>query len=385
MTTGPPDRPDELPPGARADGAAERVGVEPADEERDDGEHDAEADGGPQQRPAGGDGGAQAVARHDDGAGEADQREQRQEPRQHADEVGEAHASSRRSRLAPIVASVTETSDAAGARSGATAPSTPVTTAPTSEIRSSTESAWSSVRAVCTTVGGPPDRPGQGVAAGDADRHRLDERAQRDEVGVGRDQLVGDLDADLRGDVVVLAQLVDVVDERRAVEHVAVDVAGDQAEGGEEGAEDEQDARRPPSPATARRGARRRARVARPRCSRDRQVDQPAGGVGDGQRCCREQHDASEPNAERRGEAGEEQRGGQQQGGEHVGVGVVAGLTARDGDRSSPWRPPPRRAPSGRRGSSRPATGWSGSRRPRICCSHWSRSGSMAGRTSDCR
>ena len=207
----------------------------------------------------------------------------------------------------PIVASVTETSDAAGARSGATAPSTPVTTAPTSEIRSSTESAVVLGEGGVHDGRGPPDRPGQGVAAGDADRDRLDERAQRHEVRVGRDQLVGDPDADLRGDVVVLAQLVDVVDERRAVEHVAVDVAGDDAEGSEEGTEDEQDACRPPSPATARR-ARRRARVARSRCSRDRQVDQPAGGVGDGQRCAREQEDASEADAERRGEAGEEQR-----------------------------------------------------------------------------
>ena len=117
--------------------------------------------------------------------------------------------------------------------------------------------------------------PDSGVAAGDADRHRLDER-RATRRGRGWPGSAGRRsDADLGGDVVVTAHLVDVVGERRAVEHVAVDVAGDEAERGEEGAEDEQDACRPPSPATARRGAPHRARVARPRCSRDRQVDRP--------------------------------------------------------------------------------------------------------------
>ena len=148
---------------------------------------------------------------------------------------------------------------------------------------------------------GPPDRTGQGVAAGDADRDRLDERAQRHEVGVGRDQLIRDPDADLGRDVVVLAQLLDVVDERGPVEHVAVDVAGDHTERSEEGAEDEEDACRPPST------ARRARRVAPGWPVRDVHaiVRSISGGVGNGQGCSHEQEDASEPDAQSRGAAAE--------------------------------------------------------------------------------
>ena len=44
-------------------------------------------------------------------------------------------------------------------------------------------------------------------------------------------ELVGDRPAELGGDVVVAADLVDVVGERRPVEQLAVEVAGDQARG----------------------------------------------------------------------------------------------------------------------------------------------------------
>ena len=89
---------------------------------------------------------------------------------------------------------------------------------------------------------GGPRRPGQQVAAGDSCRHRFDERPDRHEVRVLAHQLVGDRRAEFRGDVLVAADLVDVVGERRAVEDVSIEVAGEQPEGGEDRAEDDQHA-----------------------------------------------------------------------------------------------------------------------------------------------
>ena len=92
----------------------------------------------------------------------------------------------------PIDASVTETSDDTGARSGATTASAPVTTAPASARRRAIESASPSVSEPMGRLGGGPGRPGQEVAAGHPRRHRLDERPDRDEVGVLAHELVGD-------------------------------------------------------------------------------------------------------------------------------------------------------------------------------------------------
>ena len=58
---------------------------------------------------------------------------------------------------------------------------------------------------------------------------------------MARDELVGDRLAQLGGDRIVPADLVDVVGERRTVEQLTVEVAGDQAQGGEDGPGDDQD------------------------------------------------------------------------------------------------------------------------------------------------
>ena len=94
-------------------------------------------------------------------------------------------------------------------------------------------------------------RPGQQVAAGDSCRHRFDERADRHEVWVLAHQLVGDGRAEFGGDVVVAADLVDVVGERRAVEDVSIEVAGEQTEGGEDRAEDDQHPRQDGHPSVS--------------------------------------------------------------------------------------------------------------------------------------
>ena len=85
-----------------------------------------------------------------------------------------------------------------------------------------------------------PSRTGQEVTAGDPRRDRLDERTDRHEVGILANELVGDRRTELGGDRIVAPDLVDVVGERRAVEHFAVEVSGEQPEGGEDGAEDDQ-------------------------------------------------------------------------------------------------------------------------------------------------
>ena len=141
----------------------------------------------------------------------------------------------------PIDANVTDTSVDTGARSGATTARAPVTTAPASARRRAIESDVALGENPVGRLDGGPRRPGQQVTAGDSCRHRLDERPDRHEVRVLAHELVGDRRAELGGDVVVAADLVDVVGERRAVEDLSIEVAGEQPEGGEDRAEDDQD------------------------------------------------------------------------------------------------------------------------------------------------
>ena len=83
-------------------------------------------------------------------------------------------------------------------------------------------------------------RSRQEVAAGDARRDRLDQRTDRDEVRVLAHELCGDRHTELGGDRIVTPYLVDVVGERRAVEHLSIEVPGEQSEGGENRAENDQ-------------------------------------------------------------------------------------------------------------------------------------------------
>ena len=89
-------------------------------------------------------------------------------------------------------------------------------------------------------LGGDTCRSGEQLATRHLSGHRLDERSDRDEIGVGADELRRDRSADLGGDVFVSAYRIDVVGERRAVEQLTVEVPGDQSEGGEDGPGDDQ-------------------------------------------------------------------------------------------------------------------------------------------------
>ena len=141
----------------------------------------------------------------------------------------------------PIDASVTDTSDDTGARSGATTASAPVTTAPASARRRAIESASPSVRTRWVAWTAVRVGTRQEVTAGDPRRDRLDERTDRDEVRILANELVGDRRTELGGDRIVAPDLVDVVGERRAVEHFAIEVSGEQSEGSEDGTEDDED------------------------------------------------------------------------------------------------------------------------------------------------
>ena len=83
-----------------------------------------------------------------------------------------------------------------------------------------------------------PSRPRQEIASGNTRGDRLDKRTDRDEVGMLANELGGDRRTELGGDCIVAPDLIDIVGERRAVEHFAIEVSGEQPEGGEDGAED---------------------------------------------------------------------------------------------------------------------------------------------------
>ena len=84
------------------------------------------------------------------------------------------------------------------------------------------------------------DRARQCVTADDTDGHLVDERLDRDEVGIQGDDLGADLSTQHVADVVALTQLVHLARERRGVEHRSIEVTGGNRQGEQHGPDDEE-------------------------------------------------------------------------------------------------------------------------------------------------
>ena len=139
-----------------------------------------------------------------------------------------------------------------GARSGATTASAPVTTAPASARRRAIESDVAFGEHPMGRLDGGARRPGQQVAAGDPGRDRFDERADRHEVRVlarraGRRSAVPSSAATSSSRRISSTWSANVGPSRRS----SVEVAGEQTEGGEDRAEDDQDPRRDGHPSVS--------------------------------------------------------------------------------------------------------------------------------------
>ena len=208
----PPQRPNHHAPCRLGERASELVGVHPAHQEPTDGEQQADADRRPDERPSDRRPDPPAVAREPHGPGEGHQGGEGQHPRQRLHVVGDPgqgvagltvaqgrqrHRDVRRHR---------RTVGRDGGEHGG-------------DDRADVGEAEHDrvVTVDQRRVGGLHaglHRPREQVAAGDVDRHLLHERPERDEVGIGVDQRIGDGDAHLLGDGVVTPDLVDVVGER---------------------------------------------------------------------------------------------------------------------------------------------------------------------------